>query len=181
MSNSISFIVTCQEQQPQLMRLLPQLLSMRLEGQHEVIVVDKEHDKDMQEWLEEMEVHYPTLSHTFCPASSRGIDIQRLALTLGAKASTCEWLVILQASAELPGEGWLQKLMAGLGNGSDLVVGLTDSKRKWNRFRLYLFRRRFSLFRPASHIILCRRRSLLENKAFKLSKQQVIKLFKQQQ
>ena len=47
-------------------------------------------DTRKKEWLEDMEAQYSYLSHTFCPASSRGLDIQRLALTLGAKAANFE-------------------------------------------------------------------------------------------
>ena len=83
----MSIIVTCREQQPELMRLLPELLSVQYSGDCEVIVVDEIHDRDMEKWLEEMEQHYPQLCHTFCSATARGINIRRLALTLGAKAA----------------------------------------------------------------------------------------------
>ena len=51
-SQSVSIIVTCGEQQTQLRQLLPSLLSLRYGGEYEVIVVDKMHDKDLEEWLE---------------------------------------------------------------------------------------------------------------------------------
>ena len=83
----VSIIVTCdEEQQIPLRRLLPELLSMVYGGEYEVIVVDKKHDKDLEEWLEEMEANHSHLSHTFCPATARGLDINKLAITLGAKA-----------------------------------------------------------------------------------------------
>ena len=174
--HNLSIIVTCQEQQHELQRLLPQLLSLQYGGEYEVIVVDKAHDKDMIEWLEDMELRYSGLSHTFCPATSRGIDIHKLALTLGAKAAAYEWLAVLPAETQLQGEDWLRNLMACCDDEADVAVGITDRKRKLNWFSSYIFRRRFSLYRPTSAVILCRRSVLLQSKPVKLSKRQVIKL-----
>ena len=173
---NVSIIVTCEEQQTQLRQLLPQLLSLQYGGDYEVIVVDKEHDKDLEEWLEEMEAQYSYLSHTFCPASSRGIDLQKLALTLGAKSANYEWLVILPVGVNLEKGDWLKELTTRLDDKSDILIGITDRKRRWNWFTSYIFRRRFSLFRPTSYIILCRRTSLLQNNTVKLSKHQIVKL-----
>ena len=50
----VSIIVTCEEQEQQLRLLLPMLLDQRYKGEYEVIVVDMKHDKDLEEWLEEM-------------------------------------------------------------------------------------------------------------------------------
>ena len=173
---NLSIIVTCGEQQTQLRQLLPQLLSLRYGGDCDVIVVDKVHDKDLEEWLEDMEAQYSYLSHTFCPTTAKGIDINRLALTLGAKAACHEWVVIVPVDVKLPGDDWLQKLTAKLGEVMDIRVGLTEVKRRWNWFQSYLFRRKFSLFRCTSAIILCQRGSLIQGKPVKLSKRQIIKL-----
>lgn len=173
---NLSIIVTLEEQQAQLRDLLPRLLSLQYGGEYEVIVVDKKHDKDLDEWLEEMEVHHPCLCHTFCPTSARGIDTQRLALTLGAKAANYEWLVVLPVDAKLEGEDWLQRLLACCNDETDVVVGIVNRKRRMNWFASYLFRRRFSLFRPASSVILCRRDTLLQGKNIKLSRRQIVKL-----
>ena len=175
-SQSVSIIVTCGEQQQQLRQLLPSLLSLRYGGDYEVIVVDKMHDKDLEEWLEDMEAQYSYLSHTFCPASSRGLDIQRLALTLGAKAANFEWLAILPVDVNLPSEDWLQKFAPQLSKETDIQVCLTDARRRWGWFQSYLFRRRFSLYRSIPGIILCHRSTLIQGKPIKLTKQQIIKL-----
>ena len=173
---SVSIIVTCEEQQTQLRSLLPSLLNLRYGGDYEVIVIDKMHDKDLAEWLEEMEVHNPHLSHTFCSTTARGIDIHKLALTLGAKAANYELIVVLPVDVKLENENWLQELTTHLSDENDVVVGITDRKRRWSWFKSYIFRRRFSLFRRTSTIILCRRDSLLQGRVIKLLKRQIIKL-----
>ena len=173
---SVSIIVTCEEQEQQLRSLLPQLLSLQYGGEYEVIVVDKLHDKDLEEWLEDMEAGCPYLSHTFCSTTTRGIDIHKLALTLGAKAANYEWLVILPVDVKLQSEDWLKELRSHRNEEAEAVVVLTDRKRRMNRLSSYLFRRRFSLFRPMSSIILCRRNSLLQGKAVKLTSKDIVKL-----
>ena len=171
---SISIIVTCEEQQSQLRQLLPSLLSQRYGGEYEVIVVDKMHDKDLGEWLEEMEVHNPHLSHTFCSTTARGIDVHKLALTLGAKAANYEWLVIPPVDAKSVSDDWLASLTSNVDGQADVVVVVTNSKRRWNWFKS-IFRRTYPLFRPTSSIILCRRSVLLRGQVVKLSNCKIIK------
>lgn len=174
--HNVSIIVAFEEQQTQLRQLLPQLLSLQYGNEYEVIVVDLLHDKDTEEWLEDMEANYPHLHHTFCPTSVRGINTYKLALTLGAKAASYECLVILPVDVSLPGDDWLCKLTSRLDVQADIVIGITKSVRRWNWFTSYLFRRRFSLFRPTPSIVLCRRQCLLQGKAIKISKSQIIRL-----
>lgn len=159
---SVSIIVICQEQHSQLVQLLPQLLSLQYDGEHEVIVVDKSHDKDTDEWLEEMEKVHPHLCHTFCPASSRCIDIHKLALTLGAKAAAYEWVAILPAETQLPGDDWLGRLQTCCNDQTDIVIATKGGTSLWNRLTFNLFRRKFYIFRPTPSIVLCRRRILLK-------------------
>lgn len=160
--HNVSIIVTCQEQHTQLRQLLPQLFSLQYEGEFEVIVVDKMHDKDFAEWLEEMESRHPNLCHTFCPATARGINVHRLALTLGAKASAYEWLVILSADVVFPGDDWLSRFTACCGDEVDAVIGTTSRKHRWHRLTFNIFRHRFAIFKATSSIILCRRSILLQ-------------------
>ena len=172
---NVSIIVAFQEQRPQLEQLLSLLLPQHFEGEYEVIVIDKLQDKDTAEWLEMLEMRYPHLHHTFCPASARGIDIHKLALTLGAKAACYDWLVFLPVDVELPDGDWLNKLFACCSDESDIAVGITEHVR-FNWYTLYRFRRRFSLFRPSSSIILCHRHSLLQGENIKLTNRQIVKL-----
>ncbi|MBQ8455638.1 MAG: hypothetical protein IJ537_09940 [Bacteroidaceae bacterium] len=176
MMNNVSIIVTCEEkQQAQLRQLLPRLLSIQHEGEYEVIVVDKMHDKDLDEWLEDMEVQFSQLSHTFCPASSRGLDVQRLAITLGAKAAVSEMLIILPVGVDLPTGDWLCKLMSQYdSSGSDVVVFTMRRGKSLSWFRR-IFHRTFSVYAPTTSIILSRRSILLKEQVVKMSNCKFIK------
>lgn len=126
----VSIVITCNEvQQPHLRQLLPQVLSLQYEGQYEVIVVDTFRDKDLLEWLEEMEVHYPHLSHTFCSTNCKGINLQRLAYLLGAKSSSYDWLVFLTPEAVFSSNHWLNYLVSNLDAQLDILVGTIDYKK----------------------------------------------------
>ena len=180
---NVSIIVTCEEkQQSQLRNLLPELLSMQYEGEYEVIVVDEKHDKDFEEWLADVEIKHPHLSHTFCPASAIGIDVHRLALMLGAKAANNEWLVLLPVDARSQAGDWLPRLTSSAGEGHDVVIGCTGSRNRWN-WAWRLFRH----FLPPpfpwgkegkgrSSLILCRRVTLLKAEPVKLSNCGIVKM-----
>ena len=171
---NVSIIVTCEEQETDLRKLLPDLLSQQYGGDYEVIVVDMKHDKDLEEWLENMEAQYSYLSHTFCPTSSRGIDPHKLALTLAAKAAINEWVIILPVYTELQNKEWLINLASNINDQIDVVIQAQKKKRHWNIFKK-IFRPAFSIFRPTSSIILCRRNILLEAKT-NIPKNRIIKL-----
>ena len=173
---SVSIIITLDEQQAELRRLLPAVLSMPCEHEYEVIVVDKLHDKDLGEWLRDMEASYPHLSHTFCSTTARGIDTHRLALTLGAKAAAYDWLAVLPAHVK-PGDGdWLRRLTDAVDDGTDAVISLAGSRLRWQRFVAGILRRRLSLFRLPSSVMLCRRGLLLGDAAVKPSRCKLVKL-----
>ena len=180
---SVSIIITCGKQQMQLRRLLPQVLSLHYDGEYEVVVVDAMHDKDFLEWLEDMEVHYPHLSHTFCPSTSRGINLQRLAFTLGAKAACFDWLVFLTPDALLPSDDWLKHLAEGLNVQADIVVGTvnyerseggTDKKKRlrqhWRQLAWPVLARKCALYRLFHDFIMYRREFFLEHEKFKSGK-----------
>ena len=173
----ISIIVTVEENgQPLLRSLLPKLLAIPYDGGLEVIVVDKKNDKDLREWLEDMETNYQHLNHTFCPASARGLDLHRLALILGAKAANFDFLVFLPLDESLATGSWLPKLVSSASEGHDVTIGLTRPRSRWKWFK-GLFRRTYSVFRPGSSIILCRRDVLLQAKNVKLSGCNILKLY----
>lgn len=171
----VSIIVTCQDEQSQLRRLLPLLLSQSYEGEYEVIVVDKQGDKDVAEWLDGIAVDHPNLVHTFCPSTARGIDIHRLALTLGAKAASHEWLVFLSAGVGAPSGDWLTRLTASCGDDVDVVIGKTGRKRRWRWPSCNIFRHKFSIFQPTSSFILCRR-NILFQEAPQIPRKRIIRL-----
>lgn len=163
----------------QLRRLLPQVLSLHYGGEYEVVVVDTMHDKDFLEWLEDMEANYRHLSHTFCPSTSRGINLQRLAFTLGAKAASFDWLVFLTPDALLPSDDWLSHLANRLNVQADIVVGSVnyerseggaDNKKRlkqyWRQLAWPVLARKCALYRLFHEFIVYRREFFLKHEKF---------------
>ena len=144
-----------------------------------MVVVDTMHDKDFLEWLEDMEANYRNLSHTFCPSTSRGINLQRLAFTLGAKAASFDWLIFLTPDALLPSDDWLGHLANGLNVQADIVVGSVnyerseggaDNKKRlkqyWRQLAWPVLARKCALYRLFHEFVVYRREFFLKHEKF---------------
>lgn len=76
----------------------------------EVIVVDMGSTDDTKDVLERLEQKYAHLTHTFTPQSARDISLDRLALTLGIRAASYEWVVITHSDCVPLSSGWLTRI-----------------------------------------------------------------------
>lgn len=104
------------------MQLLPTLLTQEYEAEYEVIVVDMCDSRNTKDMLEPFEDTYPHLHHTFCPPTARDISLQRLALSLGAKAANFEWIIFLSPAAHIT-PAWLAHLAPYCDETADAVLG----------------------------------------------------------
>ena len=141
---SVSVVITTHNQKSELQTHLPLFLEQDYDEPFEVIVVDIHSTDDTLDMLEHMEEHYPHLHHTFCPATARGVSLQRLSMTLGIKAADSEWVVLTQADCSIPGKDWLRHLMQPCQPGVDAVMGMNQFHplhrwvgRKWQFFHLW--------------------------------------------
>lgn len=106
---AFSVIITAHNQCNELRRHLPLILN-QIYDQFEVIVVDINSTDGTKDLLEKFEEDNPHLRHTFTPSTSRDISAQRLAITLGVKAATNQWLVITQADCCPVSHQWLRRM-----------------------------------------------------------------------
>lgn len=122
----ISVIVTAHNQVNELRMNLPLILS-QIYPRFEVIVVDTNSNDNTKDLLEKMEEDNINLRHTFTPPTSRDISTQRLAITLGIKASTYPWVVITQADCSPISHQWLRRLGDSIvgHRSAEMVVGYT--------------------------------------------------------
>ena len=121
---SCSIVMACHNHAAQLRQNLPALLEQAYPGEFEVIVVDMLSTDGTKDLLESMETVYPHLQHTHCPSTARDISLQRLALTLGVRAASHEWVVFLQPDCRVGGGQWLTELMQPCTDERDAVLGL---------------------------------------------------------
>lgn len=122
----LSVIITAHDQCDALRRNLPLILN-QIYSNFEVIVVDINSTDGTKELLEKMEEDYPRLYHTFTPSTSRDISPQRLAMTLGVKASNTPWLVFTQADCCPISHQWLRRLGEAIAShrSAKMAVGYT--------------------------------------------------------
>ena len=131
---AVSIIIPVHDHCTYLRDSLPLLLCQDYEAPFEVIVVDEQSSDETLTLLEELEMAYPHLQHTLCPASARDISMRRLSLTLGVRLAQYEWIIFLQAGCRPADAHWLSTFAAPLDEQSDAVLGLSilEPSDRWN-------------------------------------------------
>lgn len=139
---SISIILCCKNQLSTLQENLPLLLNQEYPVDFEVIVVDMQSSDNSSKWLEYIKEEYPNLHYTLCPSSARDISLQRLALTLGVRASQFEWLLFMHPDAKVPNNHWLCHMASSCSKNVDAVQGFVRyaTQNNWNERNQQFFR-----------------------------------------
>lgn len=140
MINEIAIVIAVHDNAPEVEQNLPKYLEQAFEAGFKVIVVDNSSTDDTVDMLKRFQSDYPQLYVTFNPAS-RHRNPKRLALTIGAKAAECEWVVLADICYIPESEQWLSHLVqAADGEHVKLVAGPCRRSRQISlikRFRLW--------------------------------------------
>lgn len=87
----------------------------------------------------------PRLSYTFIPDTSRYISREKLGITLGVKAASNEWCVLVDSSCRPTSKHWLQAMGSQCTASKNLVIGYNnydaDAKPRMRFYRLRHFAR----------------------------------------
>ena len=141
----LSIIIPAHNQAAALRRHLPAILSQDYD-RFEVIIINAASTDDTSDVIERFELTNANLRHTFTPTSARDISLERLALTLGFKAASYDWVVITHPDCEPASSQWLIRLGQAivaphsgpqsrrLKEQPDMVIGQTlfaDSRNAW--------------------------------------------------
>ncbi|MBE6254695.1 MAG: glycosyltransferase [Prevotella sp.] len=105
----LTVIIAAHNQAPALRRHLPVILNQDY-TRFEVIVIDMASTDETKDVLERLELQYAYLRHTHTPSSARDISVERLALTLGFRAASHEWVVITRPDCEPISPHWLTRI-----------------------------------------------------------------------
>lgn len=134
---SVSIIVTSRNYRDHLQELLPVLLSQDYPD-YEVVVVD-DCSTDGTDWLlAEMKISHGRLKTTRIIQETDFPNA--LAITIGVRASTKEWLVYLSPLCQVPDNQWLKNYTRRLGPEKEASIGYmhyNDAKgnyKSWLRF-----------------------------------------------
>lgn len=118
---SYSIIFAVHDQAEAIRKHLPSWLMQQTDADYEVIVVDESSTDDTVDVLKQLKSQYPRLYTTFLPRYHFQKNRQRLALTIGVKASHHPWIVFADLSIPPPSESWLQELPAFTKDSTDLL------------------------------------------------------------
>lgn len=118
---AVSIVVPARNQADRLEKLLPALFTQDYPEAFEVIVVDQKSTDDTPLLLKRQEQTYPHLRHSYVPATSRHIELRKLAVTLGIKAAYNEWVIVVNPDTIPASAQWLREYAAFLKPEYDFV------------------------------------------------------------
>lgn len=119
----VSVIVYCNGQTEALGRLLNQLFDQQYRGEYEVTIVNDGSNEDVKDVYNLISAHHKNCNLTFIPQDAHYLSHRKLAITLGVKSARYDYVLILDASSLLPGNGWLQGMARHFADGKDVVMG----------------------------------------------------------
>lgn len=105
----LSVVICTHNHASALKRHLPAILEQDYDN-FEVIIVDSSSEDETKDVLERLEFRYSNLRHTFTPPSARDISIECLALMLGFRAASHEWVVLTRPDCEPQSQQWLLRI-----------------------------------------------------------------------
>ena len=124
----VSVVLCAHNEQENLSQYLQALLTQDW-PEYEVIVVDDGSEDETRAVIERFMVHDPRLHMTFVPYGARVGSTKKLALTLAAKASQYEYLLLTDADCVPESNHWIREMMGGFRGNTDrntsIVLGFS--------------------------------------------------------
>lgn len=118
----VSVIICGRDATDLLSRFLPEVLTQDYPD-YEVIVVNDGANEETDTLLRELKKTNPHLKSTFVPSGTTNISTKKLALSLGIKAASHDWLVFTDADCLPESRYWLRTLARNFVPGVEIVLG----------------------------------------------------------
>ncbi len=119
----VSVIVYCNGEAQALKALLTQLLEQKYDGDYEVTIVNDGSNEDVKDVYNLLSSKHKNCNLTFIPQDAHYLSHRKLAITLGVKSARYDYVLILDASSQLSGDGWLQGIARHFAEGKEVVIG----------------------------------------------------------
>jgi len=116
---------------------LPIYLTQDYPAGYQVVVVTEKADLESENVLKRYLNDEAKLYHTFVPDTSRYMSKNKLAITLGVKASQNEWIILTDPRCKPAGSHWLEAMSSYMGTDTSMVMGYvnySDEARPFHRF-----------------------------------------------
>lgn len=133
----VSIIVTPHDKAYELDQHLPLLLEQDYPAPFRIIVVFWRGESDTDDVLKKYAAN-PHLYATYIPDSSRYMSRKKLAITVGEKAATTEWLLLTDVTCRPQSKYWLRAMARHATQERNLVIGHTRFDDDTPPFRRFL-------------------------------------------
>lgn len=122
----ISIVIPTHNEGEAMLRTAEAMLSQDYAGRFELVVADQLSNDDTPLLLKRLQTDEPRVRGTFVPATSRYIELRKLAVTLGVRAARGEWVVVVKAGSMPYDTNWLSSLAEQLTAERDLVIAYSN-------------------------------------------------------
>lgn len=143
----VSVIISAKNEIKNLQEFLPIILNQNYPD-FEVLVVNDGSWDETAEYIEELMKSEPRLRLVDVKVEEKYQKGKKLALTLGIKAATHEWLLFTDADCKPISENWINEMSAGMRDDKEIVLGYSRYKRKNSFLNLFI---RWETFYTAMH------------------------------
>ena len=128
----VSVIICAKNEAENLRKYLPGILEQEY-PHYEVIVVDDCSEDDTEEVLATLKQRYKHLRSTSITKDEKFTHGKKLALTLGIKAASYEWLLLTDADCEVKSPVWLKHMSGNFTKETEVVLGYGpyQTKKGW--------------------------------------------------
>lgn len=123
---SVSVVVYARDDAANLPTLIRQIYAQDYPGEMEVVVVAdlSGYDTADVDVVGALTPEFPSLKMTYIPAHSRNLSRKKLAVTLGIKAASMQYVALTCGNCHIPSTEWLRRMMAHTLDGKvNVVVG----------------------------------------------------------
>jgi len=133
----VSIILSAKNELKNLTAYLPSFLNQNYPN-FEVIVVNDGSWDDTGEYIEELMKTEPRLRLVDVKVDEKYQRGKKLALTLGIKAATHEWLLFSDADCKPLSENWISEMSKGMTDDKEIVLGYSRYQRKNSFLNLFI-------------------------------------------
>ena len=148
---TVSVVIVADNTADELKKNLPVFLSQDYHANYEVIVAVEKDEDGTEDILKEF-ANYPNLYATFVPDSSRYMSRRKLAITLGVKAASNEWILLTDATCRPASSEWINRMARNCSKDTNMVIGYGnyDSETGVSK-TFYRFHQEYAQLLEASH------------------------------
>ena len=125
----VSVIICAKNEEANLRENLPLIMEQDY-PEFEVLVVNDASTDGTEELLRDMKLRYPHLNTTSIVENVHIRQGKKLALTIGIKGATYDWVVLTDADCKPAGRKWLHTMQSNFSRDCHIVLGIGKYDRK---------------------------------------------------